>query len=193
MLGKFTTHEYYCTNKSYPDTDESRGAQKLQNAILIFFEHYRSDEARNKYKVLENSEFRTEFKQLELHVKACWSLETCQYFNLLVRTNSVERYLSQRLYYVPKNLKFKKTYRTKMKLCAMKWNESHISNHYRNVNGSTGKEYRQNWNRNVHQKVFTKYPYQDYIEKRGRKRILTPTSEKIREELQTKKRKKNTI
>ena len=66
-----------------------------------------------------------------------------------------------------------------MKVYAMKWNETHISNHYINANGDPGKEYRQNWHRNVHQKVLTKYPCQDYIEKRGRKRFLTPTIEKI--------------
>ena len=89
MLGKFTTHEYYCTNISYQDTDESSGAQKLQTAIFNFFKHYRSDEAQKKYEVLGNSEFQTEFKQLEKHVKECWSIMTCQYFNLSVRTNSV--------------------------------------------------------------------------------------------------------
>ena len=173
MLGKFTTHEYHCTNISYSDSEESRGAQKLQNAILGFFRHYRSVESRNKYEVLEDSEFQTEFRQLEEYVKACWSLETCKYFNLSVRTNSVESYFSKRLYYVPKNLKFKKTYRTKIKLSAMTWNETHISNQYLKIYGDTGKEYRRNWHRNIHQKVFTKYPYHEYIEKRGGKRTLS--------------------
>ena len=42
MLGKFSTHEYRCTDKSYEANIDSSSAQQLQNAIFRFFDHYRS-------------------------------------------------------------------------------------------------------------------------------------------------------
>ena len=48
MLGKFTTHEYHCTDIEYKDSPQKSSAQKLQDAIFGFFQHYRTDEAKKK-------------------------------------------------------------------------------------------------------------------------------------------------
>ena len=108
LLGKFNTHEYKCTNESYEDSTEKSGAQKLQDAILHFFKHYRSDKARKKYLFLQSSTFEDEFSQFEKDIQTCWSLKMCEQFYLSVRTNMVESFFATRLFYVPKNLKFKK-------------------------------------------------------------------------------------
>ena len=173
MLGKFTTHEYHCTDIEYKDSPQKDSAQKLQDAILGFFEHYRTDEAKEKYSALDTRAFQEEFSQLEKHVKACWPIKTCELFSLSLRTNFVESFFATRLFYVPKNLKFIKTYSAKMKSCAMRWNETHISNYYKNTFGESGSEYRIKWHRNVHQEIFIKHPQHEYSERRGIK-IRTP-------------------
>ena len=107
MLGKLSTHEYHCTNKEYKNDDQVSGGQKLRNKILGFFKHYRSCEAKNKYKVLASAGFEQEFKQLEDHTKNYWSTKTCDKFSESVRTNKVESFFATRLSYVPKNINIK--------------------------------------------------------------------------------------
>ena len=75
-----------------------------------------------------------------------------------------------------------------MKACALRWNETHISICYKKVYGDSGNEYRKNWHRNVHQKVFRMYPCHKYIERRGRQKIETPTLS-LQEKLRSKRRK----
>ena len=77
MLGKFSTHEYRCTDKSYEANIDRSSAQQLQNAIFRFFDHYRSFSARKKYEVLDSPEFNTEFNLFETSIKKVWSLNTC--------------------------------------------------------------------------------------------------------------------
>ena len=53
MLGEFTTYEYYCTDIEYKDPPQKSSAQKLQDAILGFFENYRTNEAKEKYSAFD--------------------------------------------------------------------------------------------------------------------------------------------
>ena len=114
------------------------------------------------------AEFEDEFVQFENYVKAYWKLETCERFCLSIRTNKVESFFSTRLFYVPKNLKFPRSYRVKMKLCALRWNETHISSSYKKVYGDNGVNHRKHWHRNIHEKVLKDYPSHKYIENRGK-------------------------
>ena len=104
MLGKFSTHEFRCTDKSYEAVTGDGGsrAHRLRSEILGFFKHYRSNEARTKYEMLNSVDFETEFIELEKYIKQVWSLETCNRFSLSIRTNTVESFFATRLFYVPK-------------------------------------------------------------------------------------------
>ena len=121
LLGKFNTHEYRSTNKSYAN------AKELYADIHKFFTHYRSSEALAKYEVLGSANFEDEFKQFEKHIQNYWSLKTCENFWLSVRTNSVESFFATRLFFLPKNTVVEQNYRVKMYCCAMQWNASHFS------------------------------------------------------------------
>ena len=129
ILGKFSTHEYHCTNKSYENDEKTSGARKLRNKMLGFFDHYRSNEAIGKYEVLACRALREEFKQLEDHVQLYWSIGICKNFFASMRTNKVESFFATRLGFVPKHINMKSPfmYRAKMNLCSMRWNEKHIS------------------------------------------------------------------
>ena len=167
MLGKFSTHEYHCTNKTYENDEKTSGAQKLRNSILGFFNHYRSNEAIEKYEVLGCSAFREEFKQLEDHVQLYWSINICKNFSESIRTNKVESFFATSLGFVPKNINIKSPfmYRAKMKLCCMRWNEKHISECYTNLYGMSIIDYRKNWTEHIHAKVFNLNPTHRYKEK----------------------------
>ena len=165
MLGKFSTHEYICTNKKYCCNSKKPAAQKLQDAILGFFTHYRSIVAQEKYEVLKSSSFKSEFKEFEKYVNSYWNLEVCGRFCLSVRTNYVESFFATRLYFVPKNVTFAKTYEQRMKICGLQWNENHISDRYKATHGSVA--HRKIWQQNVHNRVFTKHVPKVYSEKRG--------------------------
>ena len=172
ILGKYTTHEYRCTDKSYKSDENKSAAQRLQEKIFGFFTHYRSDEAQEKYEMLKFTQFQEEFQKFENYIKAYWKLKTCERFCLSIRTNSVESFFATRLFYVPKNTKFPKSYSVKIKICALRWNEKHISDCYKKIHGDTGVNYRKNWHRKIHQKVIQDYATHKYVEKRGRKRKL---------------------
>ena len=115
--------------------------------------------------MLKSASFTIEFKQLEDHVKTYWTLEVCGQFCLSVRTNYVESFFATRLFFVPKNLNFPKSYEQRMKACGLQWNERHISDRYKAAHGSV--EHRKKWQQNVHDRVFTKNVPQAYDEKRG--------------------------
>ena len=189
MLGKFRTHEFRCTDKRYDGSQNKSSGQQLQDAILEFFVHYRAEKAKEKYLFLKSKAFEEEFSEREKNVKMCWPLETCELFCQALRTNSVESFFATRLFFAPKNSRFAKTYRVKMKACALKWNETHISVSYRNMYGNCGEERRKNWQRNVHQNVFTKYPLHRYIERRRQNLSRTPIRQSA-EAPQTKRRRK---
>ena len=75
LLGKFSTHEFRCTDISYEDFEEATRASRLRDDILRFFKHYRSKEARKKYEILNCVDFESEFSQFEKYIKQYWSLE----------------------------------------------------------------------------------------------------------------------
>ena len=174
LLGKFSTHEFRSTDKSYEAVGELTGAQGLRSEIFGFFKHYRSIEARTKYKMLNSPDFEAEFSKFEQFIKRLWSLETCKRFSLSVRTNMVESFFATRLFYVPKNLKFPMNYLSKIHICGMSWNEEHISECYRKHYGASGISYRKNWWQNIHDSVFRTYPPHKYLENRGRVAGYTP-------------------
>ena len=66
---------------------------------------------------------------------------------------------------------FKKSYRVRMKFCMMRWNATHISKRYRDVHGALGVQIRENWQKNIHNRVFHKNAVHKYIENRGRKAL----------------------
>ena len=74
MLGKFRTHEFRCTDKRYDGTQMKSGGQQLQEAILGFFEHYRTENAKEKYEFLKTKVFEEEFFELE---KGWWMGKIC--------------------------------------------------------------------------------------------------------------------
>ena len=179
LLGKFSTHEFRCTDKSYEHVSREgpegvTRASRLRSEILGFFKHYRSKVTRSKYEILNCIDFETEFKKLEKEIKQLWSLETCNRFSLSVRTNMVESFFATRLFYDPKNMKFPINYRAKMSICGMSWNEKHISECYRKKYGETGINYRKNWHQNIHERVLRKNPSHKYLERRGRVQGYTP-------------------
>ena len=78
-----------------------------------------------------------------------------------------------------------------MSLCAMRWNENHISESYNSLYGQNGEDYRKEWHQHVHAKVFNLYPCHTYIEKRGKRRRQTPAENLLRNLLpQTQKKKR---
>ena len=83
-----------------------------------------------------------------------------------IRTNAVESFFATRLFYVPKNTIFPRTYEARMKMCAMRWNETRVSDCYINLFADNDKAYRKNWLFHVHNRVFDKFPSHDYVEYR---------------------------
>ena len=110
-----------------------------------------------------------EFDILDKYVKEYWSMATCKQFYLSVPTTSVESFFATRLFHLPKNVFFSRNYAAKTFCCAMQWNANHISKNYKRKNDI---KQRQNWEKNVHRKVFDLYQPQTYNERRGRKRKL---------------------
>ena len=160
LLGKFTTHEYYSTNKVHNDASE------LHRDIMQFFKHYRSLESQQKYSVLGSSEFENEFKLFENYIKEYWSIKTCENFYLGVRTHSVESFFSTRLFHVPKNIRFTRTYKVKMICCMLQWNERHISEIFTRIYGHGGIENRMRWYQNIQSRVFEKHKPHTYVKSR---------------------------
>ena len=189
LLGKFATHEFWCTDKCYAEVGRKTSAQQLRNAIMGFFDHYRSAETREKYKALNCAGFENEFCKFEDYIKQYWSLKVCKRFCLSVRTNTVESFFSTRLFYVPKHLKFLRTYHAKMQICALTWNELHISDRYKKLWGASGIDLRKNWHQRVHARVFNEYQSKKFIEGRGRKITNTP-HHRVIPEVMTQYRKK---
>ena len=134
-----------------------------------FFDHYRTGEALEKYTALSSKEFVEEFKALEKYVEKYWSMATCEQFFLSVHT-SVESFFATRLYYLPKNTTFPRSYQAKMYCCSMQWNANHVSETFKKKHGESGIRKRMHWAQGVQQNVFDLYPPQEYKEKRGRKR-----------------------
>ena len=134
---------------------------------MEFFNHYRSPKSQEKYEILKTDTFKSEFDQFEEYIKSYWTLGVCERFCLSVRTNSVESFFATRLYFVPKDMMFSKTYAVRMKLCGLQWNAHHISSNYKTAYGCLD---RLHWQQNIHEKVFKKHRPGDYVEKRGRPR-----------------------
>ena len=100
ILGKFSTHEYRTTDRTFESNGLTTGSQKLRAAIMEFFSHYRSPSARHKYPILSTCEFEKEFEHFEKYIKAYWSLKTCEQFYMSIRTNAVESFFATPLFYV---------------------------------------------------------------------------------------------
>ena len=61
ILGKYSTHEYMITDQVFETDEVSTGPQKFRLAMLQFFNHYRSAQAREKYPTLTCAKFKQEF------------------------------------------------------------------------------------------------------------------------------------
>ena len=174
ILGKFRTHEYMITDKIFESDEVSTGPQKFRFEMLQFFDHYRSAPTLEKYPTLACAKFEQEFQQFENYINDYWSLKTCTQFYKSIRTNSVESFFATRLFFAPKNVLFGRRYLARLLNCAMQWNQSHISECYKNFYGNAGIVFRNKWYRNVQARVFRKFPPYEYIERRKGRPPTTP-------------------
>jgi len=131
------------------------------------FQGDRSEEAKNKYEQLKTQAFKNEFDEFEEYVQDYWNLEVCRRFFMCVRTNATESFFATRLFWVPKNLNFLKSYKSRMRFCALSWNPRHISQRFAEVHGEEAVAYRKNWLKNIHNRVFRMHAPHVWIERRG--------------------------
>jgi len=144
---------------------------RLRNQDLFWYQKVfrgdRSDESKNKYEQLKTQAFKNEFDEFEEYVQDYWNLEVCRRFFMCVRTNATESFFATRLFWVPKNLNFLKSYKSRMRFCALSWNSKHISQRFAQVHGEDSVVYRKNWLKNIHNNVFRMNSPHVWIERRG--------------------------
>merc|ERR1712091_374696 len=97
-------------------------------------------------------------------------MDKCDEFYLSIRTNSVESKFGTRLYFVPKNKVFPKTFRQRIKLVDLHWDEKHISEYSIQKYGEGERQRRKQWKLRIHQRILQQFPQVHYVESRGRKK-----------------------
>ena len=80
---------------------------------------------------------------------------------------NVESKFATRLYFVPKNKNFPKSFSQRIKLVDLHWDATHVSSYSIKKYGAEEKKRRLQWKLRIHEKVLNEFPQRKYIETRG--------------------------
>ena len=124
-MGKWKTHKYTCTVEAHPS------AQALRDKIFQFFDHY-SDHP--DYEITKLPKFKQDLQRLKEIAMKHWTLAECEKYCRSLKTYYCESKFALRLYFLPKNTSFPKSFETRTHMVDLHWDEDHaaafIIDHY---------------------------------------------------------------
>jgi len=118
LMGKWKTHKYTCTTKAHPS------GEVLREKIFAFFDHYCDHP---DYEITKLPEFKKDLKVLKEIAQKHWTLDECEKYCRSLKTYYCESKFALRLYFLPKNTSFSKTFETRTHLVDLHWDSNHVA------------------------------------------------------------------
>ena len=133
-------------------------SSKCTNDFLEFISFYTDN--KKYYPLTFLPEFKAELQVLKNHILKYWSVSECENYYRSIETYFCESKFAHSIFYLPKNITYKKNWGTKGRIVDLHWDESHVADFFLEVYGQGELERRKNWyERAMSRQIQTNSPF----------------------------------